>query len=284
MIAPASVPAAAPVHREPVTALQLADRILAAASTQGEVMTATDRIVAGDPTTVVTGIATVAMASVDALRTAAAKGCNLVVSYDPTFWSDGDQLDHVAGNRLFAAKRDFIRAHSLVVLDLHDCWQHGIDTGMARTLGWDAYRQVPGQPLYASPRTTLLALARSLGTILDDRTMRVVGDPVLPVVRVAASWGNARQLSTIALLNGSADVVVCGYSHEWEAVMYAQDMIATGAKKGLILLGQAKSVDGGMRYCAEWMRPIVSDISVTHIPASEPYWNSQQTGDRVSNA
>lgn len=235
-------------------------------------MSVTDRIVAGDPGTVVTGIATVAMASIDALRVAVAKGRNFVVSYDPTFWSDSDQLDQLQGNRLFAIKRDFIRAHGLVVLDMHDRWQNGIDTGMARTLGWEGYRTTPDQPLYKLPRTSLLGLARSLQATLDDRTLRVVGDPALPVTRVAASWGNARQLPTIALLNGPADVVISGYSHEWEAVEYAQDMIATGAKKGLILLGEAKSVDGGMAYCAEWLRTIAGKLPVEHLPAAEPYW------------
>lgn len=266
----------APPPREPITALQLADRILAAAPTDGGVMSAIDRIVAGDPTTVVTGIATVTMASIDALRVATTTGCNLVVTYDPTFWSEGDQLNHVAGNRLFAAKREFIRAHGLVVLDLHDRWQNGIDTGMARTLGWETHRQTPGQPLYAVPRTTLLALAQSLHTTLDDRTLRVVGKPALPVARVAAIWGNARQLPTIALLNGPADVVVCGYSREWEAVEYAQDMVAIGAKKGLILLGEAKAIDGGMLYCADWIRTFVGEVPVTHLPSVEPYWSLQQ--------
>lgn len=258
------------------TAQALADRILAAAAKDGTAVSATDRIVAGDPTTAVTGIATVAMASIDLLRTAVAKGCNLIVSYDPTFWSDGDQPDHMAGNRLLAAKREYIRANGLVVLDLHDRWQNGIDIGMARTLGWEAHRQTPGKPLYALPRTTLLALARSLHATLDDRTLRVVGDPGLPVEQVAASWGNARQLPTIALLNGPADVVVCGYSHEWEAVEYAQDMIATGAKKGLILLGEAKSVDGGMLYCADWIRTFVRELPVLHLPSAEPYWMLQR--------
>jgi hypothetical protein len=256
----------------PVAALQLADRILAAATRNGEVMSVADRIVAGDPATPVTGIATVAMASINALRAAAAKGLNFVVSYDPTFWSDGDYLDPVQANRLLPIKQEFIHAHGLVVLDMHDSWLHGIDTGMARTLGWEGYRTTPSQPLYKLPHTSLVGLARSLQATLDDRTLRVVGDPALPVVQVAASWGNARQLPTIALLNGSADVVVCGYSHEWEAVEYAQDMIATGAKKGLILLGEAKSIDGGMAYCADWLRPIAGKLPVEHLPAAEPYW------------
>jgi len=270
--APTSSPAtvATPL-RQAVTARQLAGQILAAADV-GAAVPATDRIVAGDPATVVTGVATVAMASIEALRAAIAKGCNLIVSYDPTFWSDGDQLGPLAGNRLLAMKRAFIDAHNLVVLDLHDGWRQGIDTGMAQALGWEAHRQTPGGLLYLLPRTTLLALARTLRASLGDRTLRVVGDPALPVERVAAIWGNARQLPTIALLNGPAEVVVCGYSHEWEAVEYAQDMIATGAGKGLILLGEAKSVDAGMQHCAAWIRTFVHAVPVVHVPAAEPYW------------
>jgi len=247
-----AAPPARPPHDGPVTALQLADRILAEAIKDGGAMLAADRIVAGDPTTAVTGIATVAMASIDALRAAVAKRCNLIVSYDPIFWSDDDRLDHLKGNRLFAIKRDFIRAHGLVVLDLHDRWQGGIDTGMARLLGRERYRRSAGHPCYELPHTTLLALATAIRTTLDDRTLRVVGDP--------------------ALLNGAADVVLCGYSHEWEAVEYAQDMIATGAKKGMLLLGEAKSVDGGIRYCATWLSTIVHEVPVEHVPALEPYW------------
>ena len=265
-----AAPPARPPHDGPVTALQLADRILAEAMKDGGAMLAADRIVAGDPTTAVTGIATVAMASIDALRAAVAKRCNLIVSYDPIFWSDDDRFDHLEGNRLFAIKRDFIRAHGLVVLDLHDRWQGGIDIGMARLLGWERYRQSAGHPFYELPHTTLLALATAIRTTLDDRTLRVVGDPALPVARVAASWGNARQLPTITLLNGAADVVLCCYSHEWEAVEYAQDMIATGAKKGMLRLGEAKSVDGGMRYCATWLRTIVHEVPVEHLLALEP--------------
>lgn len=257
-----------------VTAQQLADRILAAVAKDGT-RSAADRIVAGDPQTAVKGVATVAMASVEALRGAIAKGCNLVVSYDPCFWADGDQREHVEGSRLFARKLDFIREKGLVVIDLHDGWTAGIDTGMAGLLGWETYRESAGQPLYRMPRMTLLELAKVLHARLDDRTIRIVGDPSLPVFRVASSWGNARQLPTIALLNGPADVVVCGYSHEWEAVEYAQDMISAGARKGMILLGEAKSVDGGMRYCAEWLRSIITKVPIVFVAAREPYWTPQ---------
>ena len=287
MLQPPARPAAAaspfqPRPAGPPTALQIVDRILA----QGDVAArpkTVDRIVAGDPTTIVKGIATMAIASMEGLRAASEAGCNLVVAYDGPFWSETDNLERATAYPGFQAKRDFLRAHDMVVFHFRDHFRDrvpdGISVGMARALDWES-RRAPGGDIdrFLLSPTTLLGLARELAEKLDDRTLRVVGDPKLPVSRVAASWGNAAQLPTIKLLNSDVDVVICGYTREWEAVEYAQDMIATGLRKGLILLGQAKSVEGGMRYCAEWLKGFVPEVPVTFFAQPEPYWTLKPMG------
>ena len=269
-------------HTGPLTALQIVDKIIAQSGASGRAKTV-DRITAGDPTAAVTGIAVTAMATFDCLKAAAAAGCNLVVTYEPVWWLDDDSLDRMEGDGLFAAKRDFLRAHNMVVFNFHDHWRDrapdGIAAGMAKALGWEGYIADMSHPAtFRLPPTTLLGLAKELHTKLGDRTMRMVGDPRLPVATVAAIWGNAEQMATIHLLNGSADVVICGYTHEWEAVEYAQDMVAVGDKKGLILLGDVKSVEGGMQYCADWLKTFITDIPVTFVPVAEPYWNPADLG------
>jgi putative NIF3 family GTP cyclohydrolase 1 type 2 len=264
-------------HSGPLTALQLTDRIIGETGAPGRPQTV-DRITAGDPSTAVTGIAVTAMATFDCLKAAAAANCNLVVTYEPVWWSEGDSLDRMEGNGLFIAKRDFVRAHNMVVFNFHDHWRDrapdGITAGMAKTLGWEAYVTNASHPtIFTLPQTTLLDLAKEFCTKLSDRTMRMVGDPRLRVRTVAGSWGNVEQIPTIHLLNGSADVVICGYTHEWEAVEYAQDMISVGDKKGLILLGDVKSIACGMKYCADWIKSFISDVPVTFVPVVEPYWN-----------
>ena len=259
----------------PITALQLIQRILAKTGAANRAQTV-DRVSAGDPTQAVTGIAVMAMASLAGIKAAAAAGCNLIVTYDPAFWDSNDNLDRLEGNALFAEKRDFLRAHQMVVFNLHDHWRDrmpdGIAGGMTQALGWEKYVDAGDANLLRLPATTLLALANDLGSKLNDQTLRVVGDPSLAVSTVATSWGNAAQIPTIGLLNGSADVVVCGYSHEWEAVEYCQDMIAAGRRKGMILLGQGASVQAGMKYCADWIGSFVSEVPVTFVPLPEPYW------------
>lgn len=270
---PATAFTPAPVHSGPLTSLQIADRILAKASA-GAGASPIDRIVAGDPLTPVRGITTTAMATLECLKTSAALNRNLIVTHEPTFWASGDQLDRLEGDPLFVMKRDFIRAHGLVVLSLHDSWAAGIATGMARALRWDPLRESSvGTQVFLLPPTTLLGLARRVRDLLDDRTMRVVGNPALPVRHVAAIWGKATQLDSIKSLNSPVDVVICGYAREWEAVEYAQDMISAGANKGLVLLGELKAVEGGMRYCAEWLSGFVKEVPIGFVPVAEPYWN-----------
>jgi putative NIF3 family GTP cyclohydrolase 1 type 2 len=266
-----------PQHTGPITALQFIQRIRKNAAVPSSVE-AVDYVVAGDPTTAVTGIATMAIASIDSLKAAAASGKNLIVTLEPTFWADNDNLDRFEGNTLFKFKRDFIRSNNLVCFHLHEDWPSkvpdGIAVGMSKKLGWDSYVVDPANATsFKLPSTTLLALAQELSKNLDDRTMRVVGDPKLPVSNVAAKWGNATQMPAIHLLNTPVDVVIVGYTHEWEAVEYAQDMISAGQKKGLILLGESKSEQAGMKYCAEWLKTFITEVPVEYIPVSEPYWN-----------
>src|SRR6058998_1340162 len=96
----------------PITALQLITRILEKSGATNRPQTI-DHVSAGDPTTVVSGIATLAIASLDGLKQAAAGGRNLILTYDPAFWSGNDNFDRLEGNSLFLEKRDFIRAHNL---------------------------------------------------------------------------------------------------------------------------------------------------------------------------
>jgi putative NIF3 family GTP cyclohydrolase 1 type 2 len=108
---------------------------------------------------------------------------------------------------------------------------------------------------------------------LKARAMRVVGDPALPVSRVAASWGYfTGEPAFRTLARPEVDVLVVGETREWELVEYAQDVIASGKKKALILLGHVVSEQPGMKYCAQWLKSFVTEVPVEFIEAPEPYW------------
>ena len=53
---------------------------------------------------------------------------------------------------------------------------------------------------------------------------------------------------------------------------YAQDAIAAGMKKALIVLGHAISEENGMSECARWLKTFVTEVPVEFVPAGEPFW------------
>ncbi len=67
-----------------------------------------------------------------------------------------------------------------------------------------------------------------------------------------------------------ADVLAVGEINEWETCEYARDAISAGQKKALIVLGHANSEEPGMKYLAEWLKPLVPGVKITHVPCGEP--------------
>jgi putative NIF3 family GTP cyclohydrolase 1 type 2 len=237
-----------------------------------------DRIIAGDPDTPITGIATTMMATFDALKAAVAAKCNLVITHEPTFWSHPDTVTQLQDDPLYKTKLAYINAHRLVSFHFHDHWHakkpvDGIHQGMADRMGWSKYLTLPYDRHINLPPTTLGALARKFQKKLEDRTLRVVGDPALPVRRIAVSWGNCSLIPGAPYLNSDCDALVIGEEQDWDLIAYAQDLVSAGRKKGLIILGHVLSEQWGMEYAATWLCGFLPEVPVKFIRLVEPYWN-----------
>jgi putative NIF3 family GTP cyclohydrolase 1 type 2 len=126
------------------------------------------------------------------------------------------------------------------------------------------------------PETTLAALAGDARKKLQGRTIRVIGDPQLKVRRVAINPGYADLQGVVRNLSRpDVDVLVIGEAREWEGILYAQDAIAAGKSKALIVLGHVISEENGMNECARWLKTFISEVPVEFIPAGEPFWSPQ---------
>lgn len=239
-----------------------------------------DTVKAGDPNTPVKGIATTMVATLDLLHRASADQRNMVIVHEPTFYSSNADEAGAPGNAddpLFKLKRDFIEKNQMVVFRFHDHWHghrpDGIIHGMAIALGWDKY-QVPDNPrLFALPKTSLEALAKDIRERLGVRAMRIVGDPQTIVSKAAFNPGSTGLNQFQRYFSGpDVDVFVCGEPREWDADEYARDAIASGKKKGLIILGHDMSEEGGMAECARWLKTFISEVPVQFMPAGEAFW------------
>ena len=236
-----------------------------------------DNIIAGSADTPVQGIATTMMATLEVMQRAAAAGKNMVITHESTFFSHQDAIDQLKDDPTYQYKLDFIHKNNMVSFHFHDHWHRrtpdGIAFGMTRELGWEKNADSKNQRLFSFPATPLAHFVKSIQSKLKIRAMRVVGDPHMPVRNVIASWGFAGEFPGIPLMaRPDIDVLIVGETREWELVEYAQDQIASGKKKALIMLGHVVSEQSGMKYCAEWLKPIIPEVPIEFIAAPEPFW------------
>jgi putative NIF3 family GTP cyclohydrolase 1 type 2 len=215
-----------------------------------------DTVKAGDPNTVVTGIATTFLDTMDVLREAARRNENLIITHEPTFYN-----------------------HHLVVFRLHDeihmARPDPIGMALVEALGDTKYLDHPDDPSRITiPTISLKELVDKIQAKLHTRTMRIVGDPAMPVTHIAfrpGASGLERQVS--ALRADGVDALIAGEASEWETVEYTRDAVAQGRKKALVLIGHEPSEEPGMEQAAKDIRALFPGVKVDHILANQSMWS-----------
>jgi putative NIF3 family GTP cyclohydrolase 1 type 2 len=251
-----------------------------------------DGFKAGDPTTPVKGVATTAMATIDVLKQAAKDGANLILTYEPTFFSRADGPARVVAGTpgrggpvgvppddpVYQAKQKFIENNRLVVFRLRDHWQahkeNPVLTGLAESLGWAQYRVKQDDVLYDVPATSaeeMVALIRSKLRLRGG--LRAVGDRKARIRRVLLHPG-ILTTATMWQRYTEADLIVAGEVREWENTHFAADLHTIGEKPGLVTVGRVVSEDPGMRVCASWLKTILKDVPTRWVSAGDPYWRA----------
>jgi putative NIF3 family GTP cyclohydrolase 1 type 2 len=237
-----------------------------------------DTFKAGNPDTVVTGIAVTMMATMDVLERASAKGLNFVITHEPTFYAHLDTPEGMdASDPVWTEKREFIEKHGMVVWRFHDHWHmrkpDGIEAGMVHALGWEKFQTPDNQYLFVMPETTVKQLAEEVANKLGSPVVRVVGAPEMKVTKVALSPGAAGFVhESHALERDDVQVLLVGETREWETVEYAADAVTEGRKKALIVIGHVPSEQAGMEECTKWLQGFVKGVPVEFVAAKEPFW------------
>lgn len=232
----------------------------------------------GSPEMPVTGIATTFLATMEVLKKAKAKGLNLIITHEPTFYNHLDKPDQYGDNSMIAAKQKYIKDNGLIVWRFHDHWHRtepdGIYKGVVNKLGWESYEYDTIHYIYKLPQMTLKTLTKQLKKRFPHSTIRVVGDANMQLTNVSlvlGAAGAARQMESLE--RDDVEVTIIGETHEWETVEYVRDAVNMGKKKALIMLGHANSEEAGMVYCADWLKTFVSEVPIEFIEAGDPFWS-----------
>lgn len=263
-----------------LTAREVFAAIKAASGQKWDLNPTDDRIIFGDRNVPVTGIATCFTASIDVLRRARAQGLNYVIPHEASFFERYDDFAESVlpeSNPVILAKQRYLSAGQMVIQRMHSHAHSrpgdAIMTGLLRQLGWEQYRQSDkaGMPWIELPAATALDLGRQIKQRLGRRTMRMLGDPAMPVRTVSVSAGMPGENAQIQQLESGADAVLLGEVREPEVLGYAQDMAAR--RKVAVYLSGHTGEDPGMGLLADWLQTVFPGLPVKWLPLTDPYTN-----------
>jgi putative NIF3 family GTP cyclohydrolase 1 type 2 len=193
---------------------------------------------------------------------------------------------------LLVEKRDYIGSNNLVIYRFVENWiarQPDPALGaLVEALGWEkGYRPPQGAPWAAHNAafvevapTTLRAMAQHIKKTLRIGAIRIIGEPDTRVGKAAVSHGISLLVDLERYFaEPGVDLVIMGEAiWENEGMQYVADLVASGQKKGLILLGQGASREPGCGAMAAWLRTFVSEAPVEWIPTGDPSWMPAQGG------
>ncbi len=267
------VPGVLPAARSALTASQIVERIKKNVGVPWNEKTYRDTFKVGNPEVTVKGIASTFMSTLDVLQRANAAGLNMVVTHEPTFWSDEDAQANLAGDPLYKAKVAFVEKNNMIVWRFHDHWHarkpDGIFEGWNKALGWEKNMPNPEDRFWVIPETTLQAVADHVRNSLKSDSVRVMGDPALRVTRVGRGGHN---LGNNLAMMPRVDILLVSEAREWDSIEFVRDTILSGQKKGMVLISHEAGEEAGMDECAKWMRTFVSEVPIQFIDSHDPFW------------
>ena len=143
-------------------------------------------------------------ATMDILKQAVAKNCNLIIVHEPLYYNHRDETTQFQNDPVFLEKQRFIKENKLVIWRFHDYIHRmqpdGIMSGMVTKLGWKDYVVNGHLDQYVLPETTLNGLLKNLKQIFPKNSFYVVGNPDMKLSKVRFAAGAPGSASHIRLL------------------------------------------------------------------------------------
>lgn len=241
--------------------------------------TTVDRIIIGDPEREAQRVLVSWMSDFRAVRAAVERGCDLLVTHEPTFWTHRNEVPTIEGwdpgspqGRIAAEKRKFIEDSGLVILRCHDVWdgmpEIGIPWSWARFLGLGDTPAVLGpgsyQQRYDIPPTTLEGLARRIAertATIGEPAVQVVGDGDQTVSKVGIGTGCYCNPQRYQQMGCDVSIVCDDGNWYWESIQCAAD-----AGHAIIRVNHGTSEEAGMVALAQYMRDSFAGLQVEHLP------------------
>jgi putative NIF3 family GTP cyclohydrolase 1 type 2 len=254
-----------------------------------------DKLMVGSSETVITGVATTFMATVDVIREAAKTGANFIITHEPTWFSGADDTGWLEEDPVYKEKKALIEKEKIAIWRYHDHMHmhkpDAIYVGLLKELGWEKYavKQAASssegpvdfsrafRDYYDIPETTLAELSLFFKQKLGMGTVRILGDPGMKCSRAGilvggGSLGLGSEIMPMQVMyTHDIHVMVCGDITEWTLPAYVNDARQLGHKRALLIIGHERSEEWGMKYMAQWLPGLIGGLPVTFVDAKEPF-------------
>lgn len=237
-----------------------------------------DTVKAGDPEKEIKSVAVGWMSTIDNLRLAHEKGCDLFITHEPTFWHHSADEQPLRAEPPGISKQKFLDETGLAILRVHDIWdpwpEIGIRDSWAAGLGLQKRLAEDGRrfvAVYEIPETTLGAFAKQVATKvqpLGQDTVWVLGEPNWRISRPAVGTGCGTP--GINMISKGADVVVVcddGFSY-WQRGERFFEMSV-----GVIMVSHGTSEIWGIENLARYLDETFAELQVTYLDQHPLYWS-----------
>lgn len=231
-----------------------------------------------------TGILISIAPTVPVIRRAIEIGANFIFVHEPTFFSGyDDECEWLAGSDVYAEKLALLVDNGITVYRDHDhIHMHrpdGIFYYMMKQLGWLEY-EIPCEGMgheVKLPPTRLGDLVQHVKERMGLQTIRYIGNPDAIVSYIGfcghllpgphTNWSN----NDMVAASWKYDVVIPGETVDWTLPLYIRDAAALGKPMAMIVPGHFVQEEAGMRWAAEWLRPLLKDDSlpITFVSAGD---------------
>lgn len=235
-----------------------------------------DTVKVGDASQKVKGIVSTFMATVEVIEQAAWLGANFIITHEPTFYNHLDETDWLEKDSVYLHKQALLEKHGITVWRFHDYWHtyrpDGILHGFLNEAGWQTYLDKERENVCVIPKIKLKNLAAFLKKQFNLTRTFYIGNPELVCENIGilpGAWGGRKHISFLGKEN--IEALIVGESAEWEGVEYVRDAAHAGLKKGMIIMGHARSEEPGMRWLVDWLQPKIPAVKVTYIGAGDPF-------------
>lgn len=236
-----------------------------------------DVIKEGNSHTQVKGIVTCMFATMDVLRKAVEKNCNLIITHEPLYYNHWDSSEQFEDDPVYLEKKKFINDYGLVVWRFHDYIHRirpdGIITGMVEKLGWQKNQNSDNPYKFTFPEMSLTDFLKGMKNTFPKNAFHVVGDSTMQLSKVVMVPGASGTMAQIGQLRQpDVDLVIAGEVPQWETYEYVRDAVSQNRKKAIVFIGHINSEESGMKFCAEWLAKFVTDIPIHFLECGSSYW------------